>query len=245
MKYRSIWISDVHLGTKDCKAEMLLEFLKENDCEYLYLVGDIIDGWSLRRSWFWPQSHNDVIQKILRKGRKGTQIIYVPGNHDEFAREFVDSHFGNVEIIREAIHKTIDGKQFLILHGDEFDGVMRYAKWLAFVGDRAYMFALAANRWLNHIRFKCGYSYWSLSSYLKLKVKEAVQYIGKYEEAVIESAKERKVDGVICGHIHHAELKMYGDCIYANCGDWVESCTALVEHIDGHLEIVHTNQKNA
>jgi len=236
--FRSIWISDIHLGTRDCNAEFLLEFLRVTECDFLYLVGDIVDGWQLRRSWFWPQAHNDLIQKLLRKGRKGTRVVYVPGNHDEFARHFVGNCFGAVEVVDEAIHETADGRRLLVVHGDSFDGVMRCARWLAVLGDRAYGLALTVNRWFNQVRRRLGLPYWSLSAFLKLKVKNAVKYIGDYEAALLEAARLRRVDGIVCGHIHHAELRQVGDRVYANCGDWVESCTALVEHLDGRLEII-------
>jgi UDP-2,3-diacylglucosamine pyrophosphatase LpxH len=237
-RYRSIWISDVHLGTRGCKAEFLLEFLKHTESDSLYLVGDIIDGWRLRKSWYWTQSHNDVIQKLLRKARKGTRVVYVPGNHDELLRDFLDLQLGGIHVVGEAIHETADGRRFLVLHGDQFDSVVRYAKWLAYLGDRAYNAALVMNHWLNFARRRLGYPYWSLSAYLKQKVKNAVEYIGRYEEAVAAEARRRQVDGVICGHIHHAEIRDIGGIVYCNDGDWVESCTALVEHLDGRLEIV-------
>ena len=236
--YRAIWISDVHLGTRGCKAEFLLDFLKNTESDTLYLVGDMIDGWRLRRSWYWPQSHNDVVQKLLRKARKGTKVIFVPGNHDEFARGYLDFAFGEVAVLPEAVHETADGRRLLVLHGDQFDGVVQYAKWLAHLGDHAYTFALTVNQWFNAIRRLLGYEYWSLSAYLKNKVKNAVQFIGNFEQAMAEVAKHRGVDGVVCGHIHHAELRQIGSVWYANEGDWVESCTALVEHHDGRLELI-------
>ena len=236
--YRSIWISDIHLGTKGCNADLLLDFLRSTDSDYLYLVGDIIDGWQLRRGWFWPQAHNDVIQKLLRKARKGTQVIYVPGNHDEFARPFVDNSFGAIEVVAEAIHTTADSRRLLVMHGDAFDEVLRCAPWLAVLGDHAYTLALMLNRWFNRVRRGLGYPYWSLSAYLKLKVKNAVKYIGDYEGAVLAAARQREVDGIVCGHIHHAELRDHDGRVYANCGDWVESCSALVEHHDGRLEVL-------
>jgi len=237
--YRAIWISDVHLGTRGCKAEFLLDFLKNTECETLYLVGDMIDGWRLKRSWYWPQAHNDVVQKLLRKARKGSRVIYIPGNHDEFARGYTDSAFGEVEVLHEAIHTAADGKRYLIMHGDEFDGVVQYARWLAHLGDHAYTMALVLNHWFNWARRKLGYRYWSLSAYLKHKVKNAVQYIANFEQAMAEVARLRGVDGIVCGHIHHAELRQFNEITYANDGDWVESCTALVEHFDGRLEIIH------
>ncbi|MGE5503131.1 MAG: UDP-2,3-diacylglucosamine diphosphatase [Actinomycetota bacterium] len=237
--YRSIWISDVHLGTRGCKAGYLLEFLRTAECQYLYLVGDMIDGWRLKRGWFWPQAHNDVVQKLLRKARKGTRVIYVPGNHDEFARDYVGDNFGAVEVVDQAIHQTADGRRLLVVHGDQFDGVVRYARWLAVLGDHAYTLALGLNHWFNGIRRRLGYPYWSLSAYLKHRVKNAVAFIGDYERAVIDAARAQGVDGVVCGHIHHPELRENDGCVYANCGDWVESCSALVEHADGRLEILH------
>lgn len=239
--YRTIWISDVHLGTKDSQAEMLLDFLKYNESDTLYLVGDIIDGWHLKKSWKWnwQQSHNDVIQKLLRKARKGTEVVYIPGNHDEAARDYVGLDFGGVKLRREAEHTTADGKRLLIIHGDEFDGVMQYAKWLAHLGDTLYTFALTLNRYFNKIRRAMGKPYWSLSQYLKHKVKNAVSFITQFESILADAAKRRGFDGVVCGHIHQAEIKTYDDILYTNCGDWVESITALVEHNDGKLEIIY------
>jgi UDP-2,3-diacylglucosamine pyrophosphatase LpxH len=239
LRFRSIWISDIHLGTRGCNAELLLDFLRSTESQYLYLVGDIVDIWRMRKSWYWHQEHNDVVQKLLRKARKGTRVIYIPGNHDENFRDFAGHRFGRVVVLREAIHVTADGKRFLVMHGDQFDGIVKYAKWLAFVGDRAYNYALAMNVWFNRARRSLGFPYWSLSAYLKHKVKNAVEYISNYETAVVAEARRRGVDGVICGHIHTAEIRMFDDILYCNDGDWVESCTALVEHLDGRLEILH------
>jgi UDP-2,3-diacylglucosamine pyrophosphatase LpxH len=216
-----------------------LDFLRWNESETLYLVGDIIDGWRLRRSWFWAQSHNDVIQKVLRKARKGTHVAYIPGNHDEWLRDYTGLEFGGIGLRDEVIHVTADGKRYLVIHGDAYDGVVKYARWLALLGDWAYTFALWLNNHFNHIRRKLGYPYWSLSAYLKGKVKNAVEYVGNYAEAVADEARRRGLDGVICGHIHKAEIRTLGDILYCNDGDWVESCTALVEHWDGRLEIVN------
>jgi len=237
-RYRSIWISDIHLGTRGCKAQFLLDFLKHCESEYLYLVGDIIDCWRLRRAWYWHQTHNDVVQKLLRKARKGTKVVYVPGNHDEPLRDYTDMQFGGVTVVEEAIHVTADGRRFLILHGDKFDGIVKYARWLAVLGDQAYNVLLAVNHWYNLWRRRFGYPYWSLSSYLKRQVKDALRYIEDFELAVAEEARRREVDGVICGHIHKAEIRQIGPVLYCNDGDWVESCTALVEHADGRLEIL-------
>ncbi len=236
--YRSIWISDIHLGTRGCKAEFLLDFLKHNESDYLYLVGDIVDCWRLRRTWYWHQAHNDVVQKLLRKARKGTHVVYVPGNHDEPLRDYADMHFGGVTVLQEAIHVTADGRRLLVLHGDKFDGIVKYARWLAILGDRAYNLILALNHWYNLVRRKLGYPYWSLSAYLKGRVKDALRYVDNFEAAIAEEARLRGVEGVVCGHIHKAEIRQFGSILYCNDGDWVESCTALVEHADGRLEIL-------
>ena len=241
-RYLAIFISDIHLGTRGSNTEMLLDFLRRTDSDYLYLVGDIIDVWRMRKAWFWHQSHNDVVQKILRKARKGTRVFFIPGNHDENFRDFTGHRFGRVAVVYEAIHRTADGRRFLIMHGDHFDGIVKYAKWLAFLGDSAYNLALDINTTFNYVRRKLGFSYWSLSAYLKHKVKNAVEYIGNYEHAIVGEARRRGVDGVICGHIHHAEIRDIDGITYCNDGDWVESCTALVEHVDGRLEILHWAQ---
>lgn len=237
-QYRTIWISDIHLGTRNCQAEFLLDFFRHNESDQLYLVGDIIDGWQLAKSWYWKQSHNDVIQKILRKSRKGTKVVFIPGNHDEFLRFFTWHDFGGIALVPQATHVTADGRKFLVLHGDEFDGVMNHAKWLARLGDEAYEFVLRLNSWFNYVRRKFGYDYWSLSAYLKHKVKNAVNFISTYESTLAQAAKRHKADGVICGHIHKAEMRMVDGVLYCNDGDWVESCTALVEHFDGRLELI-------
>jgi UDP-2,3-diacylglucosamine pyrophosphatase LpxH len=237
-QYRSIFISDLHLGTRGCKAEFLLDFLKYNEADNIYLVGDIIDCWRLRKTWFWVQSHNDVVQKLLRKARKGTRVIYVPGNHDEPLRDYDGMTFGEVVVANEIVHITADGKRYLVAHGDAFDGVIKYAKWLAYLGDTAYHVALTLNHWYNSIRVRLGLQYWSLSAYLKTQVKDAVKFISDFEDAMAAEARRQGLDGVICGHIHKAESRMIDGIHYVNDGDWVESCTALVEHMDGRLEIV-------
>ena len=245
-RYRAIWISDIHLGTRGCKAHFLLDFLRHNESETLYLVGDIVDGWRLvRGNWYWEQSHNDVIQKILRKARKGTRVLYVPGNHDEWLRDYAEMQLGGVTLVEEAIHVTADGRKLLIIHGDEFDGVVRYARWLALLGDWAYELTLRLNHTFNQVRRRLGYPYWSLSAYLKGRVKNAVQFIGDFGEAIAAEARRRGVDGIVCGHIHHAEIRDIGGVLYCNDGDWVESCTALVEHDDGRLEIIRWIEEKA
>ncbi|MBL8660741.1 MAG: UDP-2,3-diacylglucosamine diphosphatase [Rhodospirillales bacterium] len=241
-RYRSIWISDIHLGTRGCKSDLLLDFLRCTESDYLYLVGDIFDIWRMRKTWYWHQQHNDVVQKILRKARKGTRVILIPGNHDESLRDFAGHRFGRVAVLRDAIHKTADGRRFLVIHGDQFDAIVKYAKWLALVGDNAYSLALKLNLWFNVVRRKLGFPYWSLSQFLKHKVKNAVEYISNYEKAVVAEARLRGADGVICGHIHSADIRDYDGIVYCNDGDWVESCTALVEQHDGQLSIVRWGQ---
>jgi UDP-2,3-diacylglucosamine pyrophosphatase LpxH len=235
---RSLFISDVHLGTKGCQAELLLDFLKAYEADIVYLVGDIVDGWRLRAGWYWPQAHNDVVQKLLRKARKGAKLIYVPGNHDEFLRDYLGSHFGGIEVADRIVHETADGKRLLVIHGDQFDVVVRHARWLALLGDGAYTLALGLNTYLNLIRRRLGLTYWSLSAWAKLRVKNAVNFIGSFETALAAEAARSKVDGVICGHIHHAAMRDIAGMRYLNTGDWVESCTGLVEHHDGRFEIV-------
>ena len=244
-RYRAVFISDLHIGTPGFQAEALLDFLKHHPSEMLYLVGDIVDGWQLRRRWFWPQSHNDVVQKLLRRARKGCHVVYVPGNHDEFARQFVGLAFGGVTIEHETVHELRNGQKLWVVHGDLFDGVIRYAKWLAYLGDWLYELTLKLNRHFNRVRGRLGLGYWSLSAYLKHKVKKAVNFISDFEVAVAHEARRRGYDGVVCGHIHHAEIRHIDGVMYCNDGDWVESRTALVEHLDGRLEIVHWGDDKA
>jgi len=244
-RFRTLWISDLHLGTPGCQAAALLDFLRHTESDTLFLVGDIVDGWQLRRQWFWPQSHNDVVQKLLRKARKGTRIIYIPGNHDEFARKYLHNEFGGIEVAEEWMHQTADGRCLWILHGDLFDGVIQVASWLAHLGDNLYGFTLELNRHLNSQRARLGLPYWSLSKYLKLKVKRAVSYVNDFELAVVREARKRGAQGVVCGHIHHAELRDVDGILYANDGDWVESLTALAEDADGTLRILHWAEEMA
>ncbi len=238
LSFRSVFISDIHLGTRGCQAEILLDFLKTMNCEQLFLVGDIVDGWRMKRGWHWPQSHNDVVQKLLRHARKGVVVTYVPGNHDDKIRDFCGVHFGGVVVAREAIHEAADGRRYLVLHGDEFDAVVRLAPWLARTGDLAYRAAIRLNTVFNRLRRRLGLPYWSLSAFLKIRVKNALQFIDNYEMAVAAEARRRGVDGIICGHIHKAEMREIFGVTYMNDGDWVESCTALVEHYDGRFEIL-------
>ncbi|MGV1016521.1 MAG: UDP-2,3-diacylglucosamine diphosphatase [Fluviibacter phosphoraccumulans] len=243
LNFRTIWISDVHLGTPGCQANYLLDFLKTHESETLYLVGDILDGWHLKKGWYWPQTHNDVVQKILRKGRKGTRVVFIPGNHDESVRQFIGLSFGEIEVHEDAIHTLANGKRLWVTHGDLFDGVMQHARWLAYVGDSAYTVILKLNRWFNAIRVRMGLPYWSLSQYLKHQVKNAVNFISAFEHVMTEEARRRDCDGVVCGHIHKAEIREINGILYANDGDWVESLTALVEDFDGNLKIIHWNRR--
>ena len=215
-----------------------MDFLKNHESEHLYLVGDIIDGWELKKNWYWEQAHNDVIQKLLRKVRKGTNVVFIPGNHDEFAREYADLAFGGIVVKLKHLHETADGRKLLVTHGDEFDGIVKHARWLAMLGSHAYDVACSINHWFNLFRRKLGFPYWSLSAYLKHKVKNAVQFIGDYEKAIAMQARHAKVDGIVCGHIHKADIQCIDGIMYYNDGDWVESCTALVEHDDGRMEII-------
>jgi len=236
--YRTLFLSDIHLGTKACQAEALLDFLRNFDADTIYLVGDVIDFWRIKRSPHWPQAHNDVIQKLLRKVRKGSQLIFIPGNHDEALRSYCGQQFGGVEFKLNDIHETADGRRFVVMHGDEFDVVIRYVKWLALLGDWAYVVALSVNTVFNKVRRTFGLSYWSLSGYLKHKVKKAVNYIGDFESALIGEARRQQADGVICGHIHHPAIRQFEDILYVNTGDWVESGTAVGETADGKLEMI-------
>jgi UDP-2,3-diacylglucosamine pyrophosphatase LpxH len=239
--YRSIFISDVHLGTRDCKSFQLLDFLKHNTCDTLYLVGDIIDGWKIQQNrWRWDQSHTNIIRKILSFTKKDVKVIYIAGNHDEFLRTFMpfEFTFGNVQIYNQYEHNGADGKRYLVVHGDMFDGINRIIPWVSFLGDKAYDLILNINSKFNWIRRKLGFGYWSLSKYLKHKVKQAVNFMFRFEENISDYCKKRGFDGVICGHIHHAEIKDVNGIIYMNDGDWVESMTALVENTDGTWEIV-------
>ena len=239
-EYRSVFISDVHLGTRGCRSEFLADFLRRVSCHHMFLVGDIIDGWRLRKSWYWDASHDEVLRLILRHARGGAEVTYIPGNHDEMFRAWLPMglEFGGIRLRKDAVHVTAGGKRLLVMHGDEFDSVVRYAKFLAVLGDWAYTTALILNRWFNAGRRRLGYPYWSLSAWLKRQVKEAVKAIDRFESALANEARRRGYDGVVCGHIHHAEMREVNGILYINDGDWVESCTALVEHHDGRLELV-------
>mgnify|MGYP000016938851 CR=1 FL=1 len=243
--YRTIWISDLHIGSTQCQADVLLDFLKYNDSEKLYLVGDIIDFWALSKRMYWPKDHNTIIQKILRKARQGTQIIYIPGNHDENVRAYDNYVFGDVVVKNSDIHTTAQGKQFLIVHGDEYDMVARNHRWLAKVGSVGYDWLIELNRFLRPIRRLIGFqSHFSLAAFVKFKVKNVVQFISDYEEGIVHTLKNQNLDGVVCGHIHHAEIKAIKDFLYINTGDFVESCTAIVEHFSGEIELIHWKKQD-
>ncbi|MBA3811653.1 MAG: UDP-2,3-diacylglucosamine diphosphatase [Caulobacteraceae bacterium] len=243
--YRSVFISDIHLGTRGCQAELLLDFFRHMVCERLYLVGDIVDGWKMKRGWFWPQTHNDVVQKILRMARKGVAVTYIPGNHDDRVRDFCGVHFGGVVVARDTVHRTADGRRFLVIHGDEFDAAVRHGPWLAFAGDWAYRTVLMLNTLANRVRRRFGFDYWSLAAFLKGNLGKALRYIDAFETAAACEAQRRGFEGVICGHIHQARMRDIGGATYVNDGDWVESCTALVEHADGRLEILDWGKARA
>ena len=241
MHYRTIFISDVHLGTRDCKADLLNNFLKHNTADQLYLVGDIIDAWRIQQNrWRWRQSHTNVVRRILGHAKRGTHVIYVAGNHDEFLRPLIpyDIGFGSIEIVNQAEHVGIDGNRYLVTHGDMFDGITRLAPWISFLGDKAYDIVLDLNSKFNALRRRLGLGYWSFSKFLKTKVKKAVDFVFEFEKNIANYCRKRGFQGVICGHIHTAEIKTIDYIIYMNDGDWVESCTALVEHWNGTWEIV-------
>ena len=245
LRARTVFISDVHLGFKGCQAQYLLDFLRSVECQSIYLVGDIIDLWALSKSFYWPQAHNDVIRTILGKAKHGTRVIYIPGNHDRVFRDHDGLVLGNVEIRREAIHQTADGRRFLVLHGDEFDSIVRASPLLESIGSHAYAAALTLNRYVNSIRSRFGFPYWSLAAFLKHKVKNAVTYIASFEKALAAEARRQQVHGVICGHIHRAEISEIDGITYCNDGDWVESCTTLVEDFDGRLSLLRWTETQA
>lgn len=242
-RFKTLFISDVHLGSKAAKAEFLIDFLRHHEAETIVLVGDIVDGWRLKRSWYWPQDCNDVVQKLLRQARKGTRIVYIPGNHDEFLRAFPGMHFGGIEVAQSIIHEAADGRRYLVVHGDEFDVVVRHARILAYLGDWAYDLAIFINRGLNAIRRQFGMPYWSFSAWAKLQVKQAVNFIGDFQRVVAQEARRREVDGVICGHIHHAVIEDVDGVVYINTGDWVESCTAIAEDFGGNMQLLRWSRK--
>ncbi|MDF1599931.1 UDP-2,3-diacylglucosamine diphosphatase [Mesorhizobium sp. YIM 152430] len=238
-RFRTLFISDVHLGSKPAKADYLIDFLRHHEAGRIFLVGDIVDGWRLKRSWHWPQAHNDVVQKLLRQARKGCHITYIAGNHDEFLRDFQGTHFGGIVVADRVIHEAADGRRYLVIHGDQFDAVVHNYRWLAYLGDKAYDAAIVIGRIVARLRRLAGLPYWSFSSWAKLRVKKAVNFISAFQSVLAEEARRCGVDGVICGHIHHAVIEEVGGVRYINSGDWVESCTAVAEHFDGTFEIIH------
>jgi len=237
MKYRTLWISDLHLGTQHSAVEELMDFLKHNEFETIYLVGDIIDLWQLKRKHYWPQSHNDVIQKLLRKSRKGSKIIYIPGNHDEFMTSFI-GNYGNVSIQKQAIHTTVKGKTYIVVHGHEFDMISKNVQWISVIGDIGYQILLNLNGVVNWSRRIFNLEPWSLSAYVKNKAKLVANFVSKFEDAITHFAELHKTTGIICGHIHSPAKRKIGKHEYWNTGDWVESKSALVEHLDGRMEII-------
>jgi len=240
-KVRSLFLSDIHLGTRACQADRLLAFLKEYDAEYLYLVGDIIDLWAMKRGLYWPKEHNTIVQKILRKARHDTKVIFVPGNHDEGIRRYIGMSFGAVDVVSEHVHVTVNGKKMLIIHGDEYDQVTTYHRWISHLGDLTYTLLVHMNRILSVIRRKLRVSgHWSLADYAKRNVLKAVAFIGDFEKAAVKGASLRKMDGVICGHIHTPVMKVVDGLDYINCGDWVDNCTAVIEECDGSLHLIRT-----
>jgi UDP-2,3-diacylglucosamine pyrophosphatase LpxH len=240
LSYRTVFLSDTHLGTRGCRSDFLAHFLGSFSCEKMFLVGDIIDGWRLRKSWYWDEMHDEVVRLLLRHATTGAEVLYIPGNHDEMFRPWLSMglELGGMRFADEAVHETRQGKRLLIIHGDQFDSVVRYAKFLALLGDWAYTTALNLNRYFNAVRRRLGYPYWSLSQWAKRQVKEAVKAVDRFENALTGEARRRGLDGVVCGHIHHAEMREVNGLLYLNTGDWVESCTALVEHHDGRLELI-------
>lgn len=242
--YRTIWISDVHLGSKGCQAKQLQSFLKSHTCDYLFLVGDIVDFWAMKRGSKWTNEHNAVVQQIIKMSRHNTNVIYIPGNHDDAFREYVGMNVGNINLHRDYIHTTREGLKILIVHGDEFDVVTRYYKWVAILGDIGYNVLLHTNTIFNQIRKVLGLKYWSLSAFIKRNVKQAVSFIGQFEDSVTKHAKKLEVDAILCGHIHHAEIRDIDGITYLNSGDWVESLTAIVEEVDGQLKIIYWNDEN-
>ena len=236
--YRSVWISDAHLCSKDARADLLYTFLDSIKVDYLYLVGDIVDVWALRQRWHWPPQYNEVIHKLLKRSRKGAKVFYIPGNHDDFFRGFVGYQFGDVRIVSDRIHETSDGRRLLVLHGDEFDTIVLYRRWLSHLGSWAYRYLIAINRMVNWVRRLLGRPYWSLSGAIKRKVQSAVKHLTSFEQLLTAEARRRRVDGVICGHTHQPAIQEIEGILYCNTGDWVEHCTALVEHADGRIELV-------
>jgi UDP-2,3-diacylglucosamine pyrophosphatase LpxH len=245
MNYRTIWISDVHLGTRHSQVGKLLDFLRQTECEQLYIVGDFIDGWQLRRKWFWTEEYNVLMQKLLRKNRKQTRVTFIIGNHDEFLEQFLGLNFGAVQLAERTVHIAADGKRYVVLHGHQFDGLAHFNRLLDRVGSALYERILDMNVWVNKVRRLLGFGYWSFASYIKLKAKRAMKYVNDYEEALIQFARKSEACGIICGHIHRPEIRQVGDIVYMNCGDWIENCTALVEDFTGKISLINFHEREA
>jgi len=243
IQIHAAWLSDIHLGYRDCKAQYLLDFLDKIETRTLYLVGDVIDIWSLNRHFHWPAEHNAVVRKIIKMAREGVDVCYIPGNHDILFREYCGEFFGAIRICRQAEHVTLQGKRLLVLHGDEFDEFIRFSRFVSAVGDHAYELLLFINRINNTLRSKLGYGYWSLATYIKQRVANAAQAIELYENSAIDKARREGYDGIVCGHIHHPNVIERDGILYCNDGDWVENCTTLVEKNDGALEIWHWSDR--
>ncbi|MEX2126071.1 MAG: UDP-2,3-diacylglucosamine diphosphatase [Woeseia sp.] len=235
---RTVWLSDVHLGSRACRVNLLLDFLRQTRCELLYLVGDIIDLESLRRTFYWPASHSEVLRMLLKKSQEGTRVIYIPGNHDDDLRAYAGLKFGNIEVSRQAIHTTRAGRRLLVLHGDQFDAVVRGRSFGVLLGSLACRTLLALNRFTHWLHDLSGRPYWSLAQHVKSRFGGARRYVDRFRHATLAAAREARVDGVICGHIHKADLVELDGLLYCNDGDWVESCTALVENQGGELSLL-------
>lgn len=239
IRVRSLFLSDIHLGTRACRADALLTLLRDYECEYLFLLGDIVDFWAMSRTVHWPPAHNTVVQKVLRKARHGTQVVFIPGNHDEALREYVGQAFGDILLKREHVHLAADGKRYLLIHGDEYDPITAYHRWASVLGDLSYTVLIHVNRALSLVRRKLGIAgHWSLADYAKRNVLRAVAFIGDFEQAIARTARGRGLDGVVCGHIHTPVIRHVDGVDYLNCGDWVDSCSAILEHADGRMELI-------
>ncbi|NKI17731.1 UDP-2,3-diacylglucosamine diphosphatase [Spongiibacter sp. KMU-166] len=243
MRYKTVWLSDIHLGFKDCRAEYLLDFLAKVECDSIYLIGDVIDLWAMKRSLFWPSSHYDVLRSLFNKANAGTRIVYIPGNHDEPFRDYVGNIFGPIEIRKDAVYTTVKGKRLLMFHGDCLDEHIQLRKWENLIGDAAYDLLLFLNRWANFFRRRSGRHYWSLATYIKQRIPNARQVIEVFEQAAVQEAAARNLDGVICGHIHQPALKEIDGLLYCNDGDWIENCTVLTEDDAGNMELLQWTEK--
>ena len=238
-RVRSLFLSDIHLGSRACRATQLLSFIRDYDPDFVFLIGDIVDFWAMSRGVYWPAAHNTVVQKILRKARHRSRVFLIPGNHDEALREYVGASFGDIKVVTDYVHTAADGKRYILLHGDEYDQVTHYHRWVSVLGDASYNALVHLNRLLSLVRRKLGVSgHWSLADCAKRNVLRAVSFISDFENSVVHNVKRLGLDGVICGHIHTPAIKRIDGITYMNCGDWVDSCTGIVEHYDGRMELV-------